>query len=113
MNALVRQFAAPLLIAAAITIAGLPANAGSQPVGIAADGAKLVDQWCSHCHLANGATTASDTAPAFVNLMNDPSYTENRLRAWLSDPHPPMPKIDLTRQMIRDVIAYLSTLRRP
>ncbi|MFT6582308.1 MAG: mono/diheme cytochrome c family protein [Alphaproteobacteria bacterium] len=82
-------------------------------MGRVADGSKLVDQWCAHCHLTKGVATTSDTAPAFESLMNDPSYTDARLRTWLTDPHPPMPKIDLSRQMIRDVIAYLSTLRRP
>lgn len=50
-------------------------------------------------------------APSFGGLMMDPKYTDERLRAWLSDPHPPMPNIGLTRRMIRDIIAHLSSLR--
>jgi cytochrome c len=113
MNVLVRRFVVLLLAAGLIILAALPVNAGSQPAGNAADGAKLIDQWCAQCHLTGDSKTASDTAPAFESLMNDPSYTDAQLRTWLSDPHPPMPKIDLTRLMIRDVIAYLSTLKRP
>ncbi|MBL4721753.1 MAG: c-type cytochrome [Alphaproteobacteria bacterium] len=112
MNEFARRYAAPMLMAGALILMALPASAGSQPIGNAEDGAKLVDQWCSQCHLTKGATVTTDTAPAFINLMNDPAYTDARLQAWLTNPHPPMPKIGLTRQMIRDVIAHLSTLRR-
>ncbi len=34
------------------------------------------------------------------------------LRAWLADPHPPMPKFDLTRAETDAIIAYIGSLKR-
>ncbi len=34
------------------------------------------------------------------------------LRAWLADPHPPMPKFDLTRAETDAIIAYIKSLKR-
>lgn len=108
----------PLLVAGLIATGLLAASpltsaesVGDTQVGDAKAGHALIQKWCAQCHLSDGAKTASDTAPPFGGLMMDPKYTDARLRSWLSDPHPPMPKIGLTRQMIRDIIAHLSTLR--
>ncbi|MBT5664277.1 MAG: cytochrome c [Rhodospirillaceae bacterium] len=99
------------LVAAAMMTYSVSSWAGPEPVGDAKAGHALIQKWCSQCHLSDGARTASDMAPPFGGLMMDPKYTDERLRTWLSDPHPPMPKIGLTRRMIRDIIAHLSTLR--
>jgi mono/diheme cytochrome c family protein len=32
------------------------------------------------------------------------------VRAWLADPHPPMPNFNLSRQQIDDIVAYLDSL---
>ena len=45
-------------------------------------------------------------------IANDPMVTENGLRAWLADPHPPMPKFDLTRIEIDAIIDYITSLKR-
>lgn len=78
--------------------------------GNAEAGRLLAQRWCSACHLVPGARTASDAAPSFVSVAkthkNDPSW----VRAWLSTPHPPMEGINLTRQQIADVTAYLQSL---
>jgi hypothetical protein len=34
------------------------------------------------------------------------------LRAWLADPHPPMPGLDLANQQEDDIIAYLMSLKK-
>jgi cytochrome c len=111
MNGIVRYYAAPLLVAATILAPSAVLGAGSQPAGNATAGHALIQKWCAECHLSDGAKTASDMAPPFGSLMADRKYTKEHLRTWLSDPHPPMPKIGLTRKMIRDIIAHLSTLR--
>jgi cytochrome c len=107
----VRWCAVVFMVAVAMLAFTSPSRAEANPIGDANAGHKLLQQWCSHCHLSDGAKTASDMAAPFAELMTDSKYTDARLRGWLSDPHPPMPKIGLTRQMIRDIIAYLSTLR--
>ncbi len=80
--------------------------------GDATEGQALVRQWCDDCHLSGGNTQASDVGPPFAQIANDAAYTDERLRGWLHDPHPPMPKFELDRRRIEDIIAYIRTLKR-
>jgi cytochrome c len=75
------------------------------------DGHALARQWCSGCHVVEEGAGGSDAAPAFPAIMRDASVTEEGLRGWLAAPHPPMPDLDLTRQEIDVLIAYLNSLR--
>ena len=97
--------------AAALAIVLLAATTN---IGMAADkeqGRALVQQWCKACHLADGSRTASDVAPPFGQIANDAAYTDTRLRGWLHEPHPPMPKFELDRRSINNIIAYIQSLK--
>ena len=74
-------------------------------------GERLANQWCSKCHLVGPSGVATDAAPAFEDIANDPARTDERLRTWLADPHPPMPNLSLSRDEIEAIIAYLRTLK--
>lgn len=76
-----------------------------------AEGQALVRQWCETCHLAENKARASDVGPPFGQIANDPAYTDARLRGWLHDPHPPMPKFELDRRTIDNIIAYIRSLK--
>ncbi len=76
------------------------------------EGLSLARQWCTSCHIVAPGTGGSDAAPPFESIANNPLVTEEGLRAWLVDPHPPMPKFDLTRTEIDDIIAYIKSLKR-
>ena len=73
-------------------------------------GGRLAQEWCSGCHLVDGVGS-SDVVPGFRQIANDPSKTRDRLRAWLSSPHPMMPDFNLSRPEIDNIIAYLESLR--
>ncbi len=77
----------------------------------AESGKRLATQWCSKCHLVGPDGVATDAAPAFEDIANDPARTNDRLRTWLADPHPPMPDLSLSRDEIEAILAYLDTLR--
>jgi mono/diheme cytochrome c family protein len=64
-------------------------------------GEKLARQWCANCHVIGGEQTAGGDAAA---------ERTNDLRAWLADPHPPMPNLSLTRWEIDDLLAYIESL---
>jgi mono/diheme cytochrome c family protein len=81
--------------------------------GDPARGLALARSWCASCHQVEAGGPATDTAPSFRAVANDPAKTEGGLRAWLADPHSPMPNLNLSRQEIDDIIAYLASLRRP
>ena len=35
---------------------------------------------------------------------------EGYLKGWISNPHPPMPNFNLTRQTVDDLVAYIRSL---
>ena len=75
-------------------------------------GEKLAKQWCRECHLVGGDQAAGgDTAPTFASIAETAAERTDELRAWLADPHPPMPNLSLTRQEIDDLLAYIEKLR--
>ena len=78
----------------------------------AAQGHALARQWCTSCHMVEpGGATGSDVAPPFPQIAQDKRLTPGQLRAWLADPHPPMPNLSLTRDEIENLVAYISSLR--
>jgi mono/diheme cytochrome c family protein len=93
--------------AALAALAAAPALADDGAAGEA-----LARRWCAACHVvAADQTAAGDAAPSFRAIANDPTRTENALRTWLADPHPPMPNPGLSADQIEAVIAYIATLR--
>jgi mono/diheme cytochrome c family protein len=93
-----------------LALLGLAAAAGpAMAAGDATDGRALALAWCTGCHVAEGGGT--DVAPPLGSIANRAGRDEAYLWTWLSDPHPPMPQLSLSRQEIADLIAYLDTLR--
>lgn len=101
----------PLLWTAALgflAAAPLPALAQES----AERGREIATRWCADCHLAApGQTRALADAPTFSSIAAGSEGDYGWLPAFLADPHPAMPEMSLTRQQIRDLAAYLATLR--
>jgi cytochrome c1 len=57
------------------------------------------------------AGRGGQSGPPFIEIANNPDRTRPTLQAWLTDPHPPMPNLNLTNKEINDVIAYIESLR--
>lgn len=98
------------MIAAALIAMAFPFAAKAAD---ADHGRVIARQWCSSCHIVEPGQAGADSAPAFATIANDPARKPGALRAWLSNPHPPMPNLALSRGEIDDIVAYLETLRRP
>jgi mono/diheme cytochrome c family protein len=73
----------------------------------------LAKQWCTSCHIVAPGQDGSDAAPPFEAIANRAETTSDGLRAWLANPHPPMPNLNLSRAEIDWIVAYLASLRRP
>jgi cytochrome c len=100
LRSIVANLAVPLLFFS---------SAAAYAAGDAEAGHRLAKQWCNTCHVVEESGSGPDTAPPF------PVIAANRkdrrwVRAWLAAPHPPMPNLNLTRQEIDDVVAYLDRL---
>jgi mono/diheme cytochrome c family protein len=83
--------------------------------GLAADdiaeGRAIAERWCASCHVvAENQAQGADAAPAFTALAQDPARDADWLRAWIADPHPPMPDPGLSRAQIDAVVAYMGSL---
>jgi mono/diheme cytochrome c family protein len=77
----------------------------------AQQGERLANQWCTSCHLTGTAqASGGDAAPPFSLIAETAANRNDDLRAWLADPHPPMPNFNLTRTEIDDLLAYIESL---
>ena len=93
-------------------IAGFGLSAGPAAASDPVAGRALAGDLCSNCHLVaeEQAGSVIDGVPAFAVLARDPVMTDRALRAFVGDPHPPMPQITLTSTEIEAIVAYIRSL---
>ncbi len=109
-----RSFAT-LLAVFAIGLAGAaagsdkPGSAG-KVVGDAARGQSIAVKWCQNCHAFKGAS-ASDQVPSLSAIAARPGRTGEAMRAFLMQPHDPMPPLQLNNQEVEDLVVFLLALR--
>lgn len=103
------------MLALLLSLAGIIAApaAWAQQEGDPAAGRRLAEAWCSGCHVIGPGASgpASDAVPTFPAVARMPSTTGMSLRAFLLTPHARMPDIQMSREQMDDVIAYILTLR--
>lgn len=91
--------------AATLALALLPVVAGAGETDV---GRELALRWCTACHIVAPNEPGGDAGPAFDTLTGE--RTEAALRAWLFEPHPPMPDLKLTAREIDALVAYIGSL---
>jgi mono/diheme cytochrome c family protein len=89
--------------------ASLPAQAAAPDP----DHGKIIAQrWCAACHdVSLGQKQASADVPSFFYVARHMDRRD--LTSFLTDPHPKMPDMSLTRQEIDDLTAYIRSLAPP
>jgi mono/diheme cytochrome c family protein len=95
---------------AAAAILATPALAADIPTG-----QRLAQMWCMGCHVVDSSRrrTDSDAVPSFASIAQRPSTTQRSLTVFLSASHGRrMPNYSLSRDEIRDVTAYILSLRK-
>jgi cytochrome c len=111
--------AIPVLIrsvAVGFVVTSTTAALGQTPpqyVPTAEAGQAIAQKLCSSCHLTPDAPAKPITVgiPSLSALANKPEQTPGTIALRLIRPPHPMPDMQLTRDEIADVIAYLATLR--
>jgi mono/diheme cytochrome c family protein len=81
--------------------------------GRAGEGKAIAERWCDACHqVSPEQTRASADVPSFMTVaeMRASPGDLAALEGFLADPHPVMPDMSLTRQEIRDIVAYIGSL---
>ena len=95
---------------ACLALMALPFNAFA--AADAAKGGVIAKRWCAACHLVSSdQTQANPDVPSFASIARK-KPSDKALSAFLSDPHPKMPDMNLTRGEIADITAYIKSLDR-
>lgn len=97
-----------LCLPALLLFLGIVADA--RAAGDPVEGRRIAGQWCSSCHVIGPEGRGADGAPPFMALANNPAKTETYLKGWISNPHPPMPNLNLSRRTIDDLVSYIRSL---
>jgi mono/diheme cytochrome c family protein len=103
----------PALLAATIA-AALAGGAIRTPAlaDSAADGKSVAVRWCAACHdVGSGERrTSNDLAPTFESVARRGDLSQSQLEAWIGNPHPPMPNLNLSRQDVSNLVDYIQSL---
>ena len=78
-------------------------------------GRELAVRLCVNCHVIDAEpTTGPERAdvPSFPAIANRPGVTAEGLAGAIIIPHPAMPKVQLVTGEIRDIVAYILSLKR-
>jgi mono/diheme cytochrome c family protein len=105
-----------LIVSAVFSILGMVAASKAQDIGDVQRGRQLALDVCAACHAVRAGQTQSPlaTAPSFEAIAHMPEMTAAALALWLtaqSHHHPTMPNFILAPQQVRNVSAYLLSLR--
>jgi mono/diheme cytochrome c family protein len=78
------------------------------------NGARIAHTWCTNCHVVDSHDKGikSDAAPPFTSVARQSGMTTTAIQVFLSTPHSKMPDFSLTRTEIRDVSAYIMSLKK-
>jgi mono/diheme cytochrome c family protein len=95
--------------------------AGAQQVGDPEAGLSVATEVCAECHEVMPMDGVSPDLPplpfeegqplAFEEIANTPGVTPMALFAWMQSPHPTMPNIILEEDELRNVVAYILSLK--
>ena len=105
--------AAAVILLVFVTVASAQNPRIAIASGDPAYGRMVAVTWCSACHLVGaeqgGAVNAD--VPSFASIAQRLPSDTDVLAAFIAEPHPPMPNLSMSRQDIRDVLAYIATLK--
>lgn len=79
-----------------------------------AEGDRLAHTLCINCHIVDtrGPLIRTDRVPSFPWVAQQPGLTPEFVSGWLSTSHDRMPDYTLTREEIRQLTAYILSLRK-
>jgi mono/diheme cytochrome c family protein len=101
--------ATPALVAAIlISSAGAASIPGQVP-----EGREIALRWCASCHqVSDDQAIVNAQAPAFASIAGKFTGEDGitALAAFLTDPHPVMPDMSLSRREIADLVAFIGSL---
>lgn len=103
-----------LALAGTAVAAGADHPQGVSPIDVA-EGDRLAHTLCVNCHVVDthSSVVRTDRVPSFPWVAQQPGLTQEFLTGWLSTSHERMPDYTLTREEIRQLSAYIVSLKKP
>jgi len=105
----------PTALTILVLLGAASASSASAQMGLADPkrGQDLAARLCSGCHIVapGSAVTANADVPTFAAIAGRGDTTAERLAGRIIVPHPPMPNTQLTVAEMRDIIAYILSLK--
>jgi mono/diheme cytochrome c family protein len=96
-------------VMAFLALIALPLDAFAADV---AKGETIAKRWCAACHLVSSDQGhANSDVPSFAAIAHKKQPSQ-KLKTFLTDPHPKMPDMNLSRSEIADIVAYIGSLDR-
>ena len=90
-------------------------DVGDVPMGEIGDpqaGFEYAHAVCAACHAISQEKSPNPKAPRFKDVANTPGMTPTALKVWLQNAnHPTMPNIMIRGQELRNLIAYILSLK--
>jgi len=104
-----RLFATALVLTGALVTTAAAQGTKPDP----AKGQALAQRLCSNCHNVGGpgASAGRPEVPGFATIAKRPGQTTEGLAGKIIIPHPEMPTISVTLPEIRDIVAYIQSLK--
>lgn len=97
----------------AAILANLPFPLAAQEGGDVTEGRHVAAMWCSSCHIIGQTTrnTGANGVPTFASVARRPTTTPTWLRSSFLRPHPQIQNMRATPDEVRDLTAYIMSLR--
>jgi mono/diheme cytochrome c family protein len=98
-------------MAGAVCALGQAAQAQTQSAIV--NGQAIAERACAGCHTIDGSagSTIQGTAVPSFRAIAGRGWTAERLEAFIVTPHRPMPATPLPLSEVRDLVAYIQSLR--
>ena len=98
------------MLGASIVLAAA-SGASADELGKSQAGFVYAKQFCSKCHGISGEKSPLPQAPRFKDVAEQRGMTSTALTVWLQTSHPTMPNIIVEPQDMRNVVAYILSLK--
>ena len=104
-----------LAVVLALLLMSMFSRSAAAQINDPASGHKLAERLCVSCHAIGGGASGPMRAdvPGFTSIANRPGQTSEAIAGKIVVPHPEMPQIQLTRNEIASLAAYIMSLRKP
>ncbi len=77
-------------------------------------GLEIAQMWCRQCHVVEpeGAGFVQSDVPTFDEIANFSDQSIQNVENFMQNPHPPMPRLNLSREVMRNLATYILSLKR-